>query len=81
MSEYKKIMYKWIVMDEFGEIVNYGVRDEAIEMLVEKVYHKINSCADRNMSDMQDFIDEHYSELGLTFHYKEVEIDFKECTE
>ena len=67
-------------MDSFGNIVSYGIRDESIEMPVDVLDSRISSFADRDMCDIQKYLDQHYSCLELTFHYKEVEIDFKECT-
>ena len=77
----KKTMYKWIVLNEYNEIVSYGFEDTTIEMNIEKIHMKIDYCSYRNMSDMQDFLDEYFPALKLNFYYKEIEVDFSECLE
>jgi len=79
--ELKVTMYKWIALDKCGEIVSQGIEDECIELDVDMLHRNIDSCCDRDMWDIQDYLDKNHKELGLTFKYKNVEIDFSDLKE
>jgi len=74
----EKTMYKWITLDEEGEVVSFGIEDSPIEFDVNKLHPRLNYFGDRDMCEVQKFLDKHYGHLFLLFNYKEVEIDFKE---
>ena len=72
MSEFKKTMYKWLVMNEDGDVVNYGFEDEPIEMDVEKIRadfpggwegDKINAFSGEGLTDAQKDIQIYISKI------------------
>ena len=77
----KKTMYKWMVIDKYDEIVSYGIENESIEMPLDYLHRAIDSCSDKNMSEIQEYLDEYHLELKLRFYYKEIEVDFADCVE
>jgi len=73
----KKIMYKWIVLEN-GKIVDFGILDEPVDIFVEEIFPKANSNADRYINDLQDYADEYLSEFNYDFRWKEIDVDFSD---
>ena len=62
-----------------NELINWGVREESIEMFVEDVIPEcVNSSIDRDMSDMQDCIDEYFPDKNYIFQYQNFNVKFGE---
>jgi hypothetical protein len=70
--------YKFVVFDKYDDLVDHGVLNSSIEVFVEDVFPKCNSCSDRSLSEMQDYADEYLSEHGYKFFYEELYIDFND---
>jgi len=71
----KKTFYKWAVLQN-GEIVNYGIEEEPIEIPVERIFPSLFSFADRSLDELQAYADQHLKSENYIFRYKEIEIDF-----
>lgn len=60
------------------EIVNYGCRDESIEMFIDEVIPSSNSNIDRDMWDMQEALDMLFPDKKYRFEYEEIDIRLDE---
>jgi len=70
--------YLWWLKDQYGQIVRTGIESEMIEMLVDSVIPESSTWGiDRNMSDMQNYIDEHFPGK-YDFFYQAIDIKIDE---
>lgn len=76
----QQTMYKWIVL-QGGKIVNAGIIDEPIDILVEAIFPEANSTADRSISSLQMYADTNLPTSHYTFKYKEIQVDFSDIEE
>lgn len=73
-------IYVWKTLDEYGEIVLWGCTDESVDQFIERFIPGHDSCCDRNLSEVQEYIDM-YHEGKYKFVYKEIEIDLDDIVE
>ena len=69
------VRYLWNVKDEWGNLLRWGI-DEGVDLLVCKVIGDENNCCDRNIWDMQKYLDKNYPELKLKFKYIDFNVYF-----
>ena len=70
--------YIWRLLDKDGEVVNEGVRDEAVDAFIEDIVpDEHNNSCDRCFWDVQDYIDK-YLDGKYTFQYARMEIEWPE---
>ena len=70
------IVYLYRILDQEEEVIAEGCLDNSVDILVEDVIPNVSTSSDRNLSEMQKFLDRNYSELGYKFEYKEKKVDW-----
>jgi len=76
----ERSIWIWKLLDPYGNIKNWGVVNEPIDIFVENIIPEDHSSIDRNLSEIQDYIDKHHSEKGYIFSYEEFVIDMDNMT-
>lgn len=75
----EKEFYVWRVYRtrEWGnELINWGVTEEVIELPIEHVLPQFCGCIDRDMRDVQEYLDTNYPEEKYVFEYQSAIVKF-----
>ncbi len=75
----KKFAYLWKLIDEYDDVVSWGI-DEGVDMFIEGIIPEHTSSIDRDIDEIQCFIDRHYSDKNYRFIYTQVVIDLDKMT-
>jgi len=68
----------WKRQEWGNELINWGVREEFIEVPIEHIVPQFCGCIDRDMRDIQGYLDTKYPEEKYIFEYQEASIKFEE---
>lgn len=71
--------YIWRLYKDYAwgnELIEWGVRDSQYEMFIEFVPEFIGSTIDRDMKEIQDYIDEFLPDKNYIFEYQEFTVGF-----
>ena len=76
----QEIIYLWRVRNKHNSILRGGIVHSSIDIMVDEIVKDPNDTRDRDLSEMQDFIDEYYPEKELTFEYAEKKVSYIDWT-
>ena len=78
-SEQEFYIWRLYKTKEWGkELISWGVSEEYIELPIEHVLPQFCGCIDRDMGDMQEYLDTRYPDEKYTFEYQGASVTFKE---
>lgn len=69
-------IYKWILFDEFKQVIAKGVLEESVDVFIDKIFPNEDSSCDRCLWEMQEYADRYYKDKKYRFFYTEEELDF-----